>query len=271
MAGGVEIRDESVLLGTPAGRVVVVVYCAPDQVQDLLAAAFAALARARETGTVVDPVAVRQRSAHEDEWRDKWKQFFRATRIGRRFTVRPSWDESQPEVQTEHVIHLDPGRAFGTGAHPSTKLVIGLCEDLADEQLAVERFADVGCGSGILAIAVSRLWPDASGMAVDTDPEAVACSGENLELNGVTSTSLATGSLDRLVQPCDLIVANIQADVLFGMAPDFSARLARGGRVVLSGLLISDAGPTAARFAEFGLRQLARRDDGEWVALVLGA
>ncbi len=98
----------------------------------LLDAVEETLAAARAAGTAVDPVTIRQREAHEDEWRDVWKQFFRATRVGRRFTVRPSWDAGEAPAG-EFVIDLDPGMAFGTGAHPSTRLVIKLAEEVREK------------------------------------------------------------------------------------------------------------------------------------------
>src|SRR6185295_11405460 len=91
------------------------------------------IARAGEAGLPTGDVAVRERSAHEDEWRDVWKQFFRATRVGRTFIVRPSWDPGSV-ADGDRVIDLDPGRAFGTGGHATTRLVIELCETLADER-----------------------------------------------------------------------------------------------------------------------------------------
>ena len=194
-----ELRDSGTLLSTQPGRTAVVALCQPEDREFVLAAAHHALDTARATGLAVDPVAVRERAADESEWRDVWKQFFRATRVGRRFTVRPSWDpgpappgESRaglgtlPGVPSQFTIDLDPGRAFGTGAHPSTRLVVGLAEDFCDEHPRLERFLDLGCGSGILSIAAARLWPDATGLAVDSDPEATACSAENFARNQVT-------------------------------------------------------------------------------------
>ena len=271
LCGGVEIRDSGVLLAAAAGRASVVAHCLPDRLDELLAVVDGVLSVARDAGTVVDPVAIRQRPAHEDEWRDKWKQFFRATRIGRGFIVRPSWDPTQIAAG-EHIIDLDPGRAFGTGAHPSTRLVIGCAERLRDERAVLGRFLDLGCGSGILSIAAARLWPEAVGLAMDVDPEATACTVENLERNAVASVAVEIGSLDRADGQFDLIMANIQADVLHELAPLFAPRLVDGGSVVLSGLLTSDVEAVVARFArpDAGLRVHFRDDDGEWAALVLG-
>jgi ribosomal protein L11 methyltransferase len=246
----------------------VIALCKPEDRQLVLGAAHQALATAREAGLAVDPVVVRERDAEESEWRDVWKQFFRATRIGRRFLVRPSWDPVCPE-ETEFAIDLDPGRAFGTGAHPSTRLAIGLCEDVRDARSTLGRFLDLGCGSGILSIAAARLWPEAIGVAVDNDPEATACSLENFERNRVASISLLTGTLDRTDGVFDLIVANIQADVLCELAAPMVEKLTPHGNAILSGILCEQVEGVLGVFEQAGFVLRTRRDEGEWSGLLL--
>jgi len=268
IAGGVELRDTETLLSAAAGRTCVVALCPPEQAQALLDTVDEALASARAAGIAVDPVTIRQREAHEDEWRDVWKQFFRATRVGRRFTVRPSWDPGAvPEG--EFVVDLDPGMAFGTGAHPSTRLVIGLAERLSEDRPALGRVLDLGCGSGILSIVAARLWPLATGLAVDNDPLATICAQENLERNRVGSFALQTGTLADVAGRFDLVMANIQADVLTALAPDLPSRLADQGRVILSGLLLEQVDDVLATFCAAGFVLDARADEGEWGALRL--
>jgi ribosomal protein L11 methyltransferase len=266
VTGGVEIRDAQTLLATAPDRAAVVALCPPEEVTALLAVVDETLALARAGGTAVDPVAVRQRAAHEDEWRDVWKQFFRATRIGRRFVVRPSWDPA-PTEPAEHVIDLDPGRAFGTGAHPTTRLVIALAETWRDERPELARFLDLGCGSGILSIAAARLWPRAEGLAVDVDPEATACSLENFDRNAVRGVRAVTGTLDDADGSFDLVLANIQADVLLSLTDALPARVRPGGRLILSGLLASDVDPVRPAYERAGFVFVERRDEGEWSAL----
>jgi ribosomal protein L11 methyltransferase len=268
LTGGVEIRDAQTIFPTAPDRAAVVALAAPEDVAELLATVDETLATARAGGASVDPVTIRQRPAHEDEWRDVWKQFFRATRIGKHFVVRPSWDQGAVEA-ADHVIELDPGRAFGTGAHPSTKLVIAAIERLYDEGARIGRFLDLGCGSGILAIAASLLWPAAEGLALDVDPEATACTAENLDRNHVTTVRPDEGSLAEVGGTFELIMANIQADVLDLLAPSFTSRLAPDGRLVLSGLLATDVDAILARYGGLGFVLLERTDDGEWASLAL--
>ncbi len=268
MVGGVELRDSGTLLATTAGRTAVIALCPPADRDLLIETAHAALDTARAAGVGVDPVVVRERAADESEWRDVWKQFFRATRIGRRFTVRPSWDPGQAPPG-EFVIDLDPGRAFGTGAHPSTRMVVGLAEVVHDEGLPITRFLDLGCGSGILSIAAARLWPQAKGLAVDNDAEATACSDENFVRNRVTSVALVTGTLDDADGSFELILANIQADVLCDLAVAMAGKLTADGVVILSGILLDQVDEVRAAYARAGLALVDRRDEGEWAGLRL--
>jgi len=216
----------------------------------------------------VDPVAMRERTADESEWRDVWKQFFRATRVGRHFMVRPSWDPGQP-AQGEFVIDLDPGRAFGTGAHPSTRMVIELAEHLHDQKCQVGRFLDLGCGSGILSIAATRLWPEALSVAVDNDAEATSCSEENFERNHVRGVTVVTGTLDDADGEFDLVLANIQADVLCELAAQMATKIVPGGHAILSGILLDQVDEVLGAYARAGLALDLRQDDGEWSGLLL--
>ena len=268
LTDGVEMRDAGTLLSAAEGRTCVVTLCQPDETRALLDAVDAALVAARAAGTAVDPVTIRQREAHEDEWRDVWKQFFRATRVGRRFTVRPSWDAGEAPAG-EFVIDLDPGMAFGTGAHPSTRLVIALTEKLREKRPGLHHLLDLGCGSGILSIVAARLWPLASGLAVDNDPQATICAKENLERNHVVSFEVRTDTLAGVAGRFDLVMANIQADILTELAPELPARLAENGLVILSGLLLEQVDEVLAIFCEAGFSLDARAEEGEWGALCL--
>jgi ribosomal protein L11 methyltransferase len=268
ITGGVEVRDAGTLLRAPAGRALLVTQCLPEQADEVLAAVEEACANARAAELPVDPVSVRRREANEDEWRDVWKQYFKATRVGRSFIVRPSWDPGEI-ADGDRVIDLDPGRAFGTGGHATTRLCIALAEEV--EGRDVRRFLDLGCGSGILSVAAARLWPRAEGLAVDIDPEATACTDENLERNHVTTVRSRAGTLADASAPdgYDLVLANIQADILGPLAAQLVATLAPRATVILSGLLTPDAGPVLDAYLTAGLTLEARREEDEWTAFRL--
>ena len=268
LTGGVEIRDTGTLLSAAEGRCIVVALCSPEDREQVLAAAHEAFDMARADGIDADPVSIRERMADETEWRDIWKQFFRATRVSPRFTVRPSWDPGAAPAG-EFVIDLDPGRAFGTGAHPSTRLVIALTELVAQTVPTLDRFLDLGCGSGILAIAASRLWPTAKGLAVDNDPEATDCSAENFERNKVTTVRILTGTLDVAEPGQKLILANIQADVLCAIANQMKEKVSSDGTVILSGILTDQVDEVVAAYTKAGFTLSKRQDEAEWAGLLL--
>ena len=275
--GGVEIRDAGTLVRAAPGRSVVVAHVVPEWRTQALAAIAETLTRAREAGLATDGATVSERASHEDEWRDVWKQFFRATRVGRSFIVRPSWDPGAITTG-DRVIDLDPGRAFGTGGHATTRLVIRLAEELEARRLAqpgeaappIQRFLDLGCGSGILSIAAALLWPAASGLAVDVDPEATACTQENLDRNHVTSVAVATGDLSAAGHKTfEVVLANIQADVLLPLAAALHARVAPRGHAILSGLLSVNVPAILEAYTAAGFALLQREDDDEWSGLTL--
>jgi ribosomal protein L11 methyltransferase len=133
----------------------------------------------------------------------------------------------------------------------------------------ITRFFDLGCGSGILAIAASRLWPEAKGLAIDNDPEATACTEENFERNHVRSVAVLTGTLERAEGAFDLALANIQADVLCDLAAAMAAKVAPDGHAILSGILLDQVDDVLATYARVGLRLARRRDEGEWAGLLL--
>jgi ribosomal protein L11 methyltransferase len=239
--GGVEIRERGQVLA----------WVAPDQAEQWIA----------DLQTRFAGVRVQCKLRDEDEWRDVWKQYFKPLRVGKRFVVRPSWESFAPQP-SDLVIEIDPGRAFGTGTHESTQLVMEAMEDLP----ASARFLDVGTGSGILSIAAARAWPAAYGIAIDVDPEAIACARENFERNRVTIET-AVGDVSKIEGTFDLVLANIQAEVLLDLVAPLSARV--GGTLILSGLLGDQANDVAARYATSGLRIDHFADRGEWRAAIL--
>jgi len=242
------------------------------------AAAALALAEARDAvtrwqagGLAVDPARVRVAAAMpEAEWRDAWKKYFRVSRLTRQFVVVPSWENYAAEPG-DVVIDLDPGMAFGTGTHASTRLVLEELQTLADEGLEPDRILDVGCGSGILSIAAVKRWPAATCIAIDNDPIAVAATLENAAHNQVTVGGAIT-PLGEIVGQFPLVLANIQAHVLRELKAELIAKTS--GTLILSGLLTPQAQPLADEFVAAGLKLVRVRPsttDPQWSTAVLGA
>jgi ribosomal protein L11 methyltransferase len=255
-ASGVEERDQTTFhKAAHASEPMLVVWVPVDEAR-------AFLERAREAG--LPPPADASRVRDEDEWRDVWKQYFAPRKVGR-FVIVPSWEKYAPAAG-EIVLDMDPGRAFGTGGHPSTRLCLVAISNFE----TCERFLDVGCGSGVLAIACAKMFGEASGLAVDLDGDAVDVSRENAERNAVLDRiSVSATPVGEVHGPFDVVLANILPDVLVPLADQIAARVAGGGTLVLSGILRELADGVEAAYVARGLVTRARLDEDGWRALVM--
>ena len=213
-----------------------------------------------------------------DDWADRWRSFHRPLVIAGRLTVRPPWE---PPATTGVDVVIDPGQAFGTGAHATTRLCLELMLDHEepDDSGAVRAgeagrraggkpkgsLADVGCGSGVLAIVAAKLgWGPV--IALDYDKAATAATRENAARNGVALEVAEFDLRHAQVPSVDVVVANVLAPPLIGWAA-FQRRLAPS--LILSGLLVTEADRVAEAFARRGYREHGRRQRGEWAALHL--
>jgi ribosomal protein L11 methyltransferase len=255
-ASGVEERDQTTFhKAASSSEPMLVVWVPVDEAR-------AFLERAAAAG--LPPPADASRVRDEDEWRDVWKQYFAPRKVGR-FVIVPSWEKYAPKAD-EIVLDMDPGRAFGTGGHPSTRLCLVAITELE----RCERFLDVGCGSGVLAIACAKSFPDATGIAVDLDADAVEVSRENAMRNAVVERiSVSATPVADVHGPFDVVLANILPDVLIPLAAEIAARVADGGTLILSGILRELADGVEAAYVERGLHTRARLDEDGWRALVM--
>jgi ribosomal protein L11 methyltransferase len=261
-AAGTEQRGDEVVFWVAASDVAAAVAETRD-----------AVTRWAAGGASVDPARVRSAAAMpEAEWRDAWKRYFKVSRLTRQFVVVPSW-EPYTAAPDDVAIDLDPGMAFGTGTHASTRLVLEHLQDLADGGATPSRILDVGCGSGILSIAAVKRWPGATCVALDNDPIAVQATAENAAHNKVGDKIHAAitplGELGTEVFP--LVLANIQAHVLRALMADLIART--GETLILSGLLTPQAAPLADEFIAAGNLKLVAikqsTDDPQWSSVQL--
>ncbi len=255
---GTQIRSAEIVFWVPV-----------EETEQALLQARQAADRMAAVGVAVDSQSIAARPAvPETEWRDAWKAYFHVSRLTRQIVVVPSWESYEPASE-DLVIHLDPGQAFGTGLHASTRLVLLAMQELCDRRVPVSRFLDLGAGSGILSIAAAKLWPGCTGVAVDIDPFAVAAARENGAANGVADRIECCESASDLGnQGHDLVLANIQSDVLLSLRDHIAEQARPGATVVLSGLLSSQVGSVAASFVEskaFTLQEIRpSSDDAEW-------
>jgi ribosomal protein L11 methyltransferase len=207
------------------------------------------------------------RIVHEEDWAEAWKAHFPVLRVGRRLVIRPTWRRHRSRPG-DVVVALDPGMAFGTGLHPTTRLCLALLEDLADRRLlAGARVLDVGCGSGILAIAAARLGA-ASVLGVDPDPTAIESTTANARRNRLVRRVRARqGSIPSGDHPFDVVLANLIASLLVELASRLRDEIAPGGTIVASGIFVDRENDVRDAFATAGLTVVGRRDEGDWVAL----
>jgi ribosomal protein L11 methyltransferase len=207
------------------------------------------------------------RVVHEADWAEAWKEHFPVLRVGRRLVIRPTWREHAP-LPGDVVVALDPGMAFGTGLHPTTRLCLAALERVADRgDVAGAKVLDVGCGSGILAIAALQLGAEAA-VGLDTDPIAVEATLANAARNGLTGRITARGgSLPSDGSPFQVVVANLIAGVLVPLAGLLREELAEDGVLLASGIFVDRETDVAAAFEAAGLAIVQRDVDGEWIAV----
>ncbi|HET7167754.1 MAG TPA: 50S ribosomal protein L11 methyltransferase [Candidatus Limnocylindrales bacterium] len=210
---------------------------------------------------------LRTRVVHEADWAEAWKAHFPVLRVGRRLVIRPTWRRHR-SAPDDVVLALDPGMAFGTGLHPTTRLCLAALEGLADDgTLAGARVLDVGCGSGILAIAALRLGA-ARAVGVDTDPIAIEATLANARRNHVARRLRAQrGSLPSDGGPFEVVLANLIAGLLVPLAPLLRDELATGGALLASGIFVDREVEVRGAFEAAGLAIDGRSAEGDWVAL----
>lgn len=212
----------------------------------------------------------------ETDWAEAWKKHYHPIAIGQRLMIVPAWLEA--EASGRIPVLIDPGMAFGTGTHPTTQLCLEMIEALSSEgagqALPFETLIDLGCGSGILAVAALKMGASRA-LAVDIDADSVNATHENAEINGVSRRmEIGLGSLaeiragDFSIQQAPLVLANILAPVLVRLLDKgLGEILAPGGTLVLSGIIDEQAPEVEAAAARHGLRLVDRRQITDWVAL----
>ena len=234
-----------------------------------------ALAPMAETfGLSLPPITWEQQD--DEDWSLSWKQHWQADPVGARLLILPAWLELPPEHADRLVIRMDPGSAFGTGSHPTTRLCLEAIEQLAEQRGTAEapdlgpiRVADLGCGSGILGIA-ALLQGACSVAAADTDSLAVRATRDNAVVSGFAERfSVQLGSVDRLAEllegrPADLLLCNILAPVIEALCPAFHTVLAADGLGLLSGLLVDQAPRLQQALAEEGWQAELTAQQSQW-------
>lgn len=239
---------------------------------ELLAQVNAGLAaiRARDTEHAFGRCVTELASIRQEDWENNWKQYFKPFRVGERFIIKPSWETCEPE-EGRMILEIDPSSSFGTGTHNTTQLCICELEHLVKPGM---RLLDMGCGSGILAVAAHMLGAEDIA-AVDIDPNAVKIAAENAEKNGFSLRTHVGDVIgdqalsDEIGGEYDLIVANIVADVIMGMQDILKSKLTADGILIVSGIIAPRADEVQDSLLNAGFVLDKRDQSGDWVAMTL--
>lgn len=208
-------------------------------------------------------------TVNAEDWSSSWKVHFKPLRVGKHLLIVPTWEEI-PELPGDLVIRIDPGMAFGTGGHETTRLCLELLESIMENGplLKVPSLLDLGTGSGILAMAASLLGAGRI-LALDIDPDAIEVARDNLMLNQMSELiECGTAPLEALTEKFDIILANILAEELVRLAPYLTACLLPGGALILSGILAEKENLVKMGFSSQPLHYVRTVTAGEWVALL---
>ena len=205
---------------------------------------------------------------NEEDWANSWKAYYKPIKIGERIVIVPAWEKYSAK-EGEIVVRMDPGMAFGTGTHETTRLVIKLLEKYIKSGM---RVADVGCGSGILAICASKLGAGEC-KAYDIDPVAVKVANENIKDSGLTNVTCEVSDLLKQVDKSggtyDVICANIVADIIIRMMADVGALMDENSVILASGIIVERSEDVINGFEEHGFKIVERIDENGWCALAV--
>ena len=210
------------------------------------------------------PVTV---GVNEEDWANSWKAYYKPIKIGEKIVICPAWERYTP-AEGEIVIRMDPGMAFGTGTHETTRLVIRLLEKYTK---AGQLMLDVGTGTGILAICASRLGADFC-RAYDIDPTAVRVARENIKDSGLGNITCEVSDLLRQAdrsKPYDLICANIVADIIIRMTPDVGKYMKDDAVLLASGIIAERCDDVVACFEQNGFKVVEKLTDNDWCGLAV--
>lgn len=252
----IDLIDEE-LLKKDRSRAFVHVYISPEE-NPLEAVAFL---RERLSAEGIEN-EIETSECRKEEWENNWKQYFHAMPVGKKLLIRPLWEEADPQGRA--VLSIEPGLAFGSGTHETTRLCLEALENYVTEETTV---LDVGCGSGILSIA-SLLLGAKKAVGVDIDALAVKTARENGEVNGFFEpkyTVLEGNLTDKVSGKFDVVVANIVADVIIMFCKDVGAYMKEGGVFITSGIIDTKEQQVVDAFNKYGFKIKARHSEKGWV------
>ena len=248
------------------GKVAVVkaYFAEEDNIEEILGYVNEKLVELKEMGIDLGEAKVEHEKMYEEDWANTWKQYYKPSKVGEKIVVKPIWEEYE-EKEGELVVNLDPGMAFGTGTHETTRMCIQALEKYVKEESTV---FDVGCGSGILAIAAAKLGAELA-VGVDLDPVAVESSIENVGYNNLNNIEILHGNLVEVIDgKADIVVANILAEIICILTDDVKRVMKDGGVFITSGIIHDRVDMVCEKLEATGFEVIEKNRDGEWNCIV---
>ena len=248
------------------GKVAVVkaYFAEEDNIEEILGYVNEKLVELKEMGIDLGEAKVEHEKMYEEDWANTWKQYYKPSKVGEKIVVKPIWEEYE-QKEGELVVNLDPGMAFGTGTHETTRMCIQALEKYVKEESTV---FDVGCGSGILAIAAAKLGAKLA-VGVDLDPVAVESSIENVGYNNLNNIEILHGNLVEVIDgKADIVVANILAEIICILTDDVKRVMKDGGVFITSGIIHDRVDMVCEKLEATGFEVIEKNRDGEWNCIV---
>lgn len=235
-----------------------------DNIEEVIKYIKGKLNELKEMGIDIGEGKVEYEEVKEEDWANNWRKYYKPTKIGKKMVVKPIWEEYNAD-QEEMIIEIDPGMAFGTGTHETTRMCVASLEKYIKEDTVV---FDIGTGSGILAIAAARLGAKHA-IGVDLDPVAVESAKENVGYNKLNNIEILEGNLLDVVEgKADLVVANIIAEVICILVDDVKKVLNKNGLFITSGIIHERVEMVTDKLESSGFEVVEINKDGEWNCIV---
>jgi len=259
-----DFADINILEHKGNAAVIKAYFSQDDKVEEILEHVKEKLIEIKELGFDIGEGKVEAKKMYEEDWANNWKQYYKPVKITDKIVIKPIWEEYE-KTDEELIIELDPGMAFGTGTHETTRMCIKALDKYVKPNTTV---FDVGCGSGILSIAAAKLGAKHV-VGVDLDPIAVDSSNENISFNDLDNIEILEGNLLDVVDgKADIVVANIIAEIICVLTADVKTALNDGGLFITSGIIHDRVDMVTEKFAECGFEVLEINKDGEWNCIV---
>mgnify|MGYP001351534672 CR=1 FL=1 len=259
-----DFADINVLEHKGNAAVVKAYFSEDDKIEEIVKHVKEKLLTIKELGFDIGEGKVEFKKIHEEDWANNWKQYYKTVKITDRIVIKPIWEEYE-KLKGELIVELDPGMAFGTGTHETTRMCIKALDKYVKPNTTV---FDVGCGSGILAIVAAKLGAKHV-VGVDLDLAAVDSSKENISFNHLDNIEVVEGNLLDVVDgKADIVVANIIAEIICVLTEDVKKTLNDGGLFITSGIIHDRVDMVKEKFSECGFEIIEINKDGEWNCII---